>query len=114
MTSAAPTYTLDGASGSALTRYRVMANVVGYALLVLVLIAIPLHYGFHQDALARVVAQIHGYSYLVYVVLTVDLARRVGWSPLRTVLVCLAGTVPFLSFYVERRMTQYVVQRSAG
>jgi integral membrane protein len=42
----------------------------------------------------------------VYLVLAYDLARRVGWPVGRTVLLLLAGTVPFLTFVVERRVTR--------
>lgn len=100
------------ALGAALTRYRVMANVVGVVLIVLTLVAIPLRYLADVDEVSKVVAPIHGYLYLVYLAVAVDLSRRVGWTLRRTVLVMLAGTIPFLSFVVERRMTQDV--RSAA
>jgi integral membrane protein len=42
---------------------------------------------------------------MVYVVLTFDLARRVKWSFGRMLLVMLAGTIPFLSFWAERKVS---------
>lgn len=107
---AVPPLDLRGPAGAALTRYRVMANIVGVVLLVLVLVAIPLRYGFGIPEVSRTVSPIHGFCYLVYLGLTLDLSRRVGWTVKRTVLVMLAGTVPFLSFFVERRMTALVVR----
>ena len=92
----------------ALQRYRVMANVVGVVLLVLVLVAVPLRYLGGEPELSKTISPIHGGFYMIYLGLTFDLARRVGWTVKRTVLVMLAGTVPFLSFYVERRMTRDV------
>lgn len=91
---------------AALTRYRVIANVVGVVLVVFILIAVPLRYLGGQPRLSQTISPIHGFLYLVYLTTTVDLARRVGWSVLRTVGVMLAGTVPFLSFVVERRTTR--------
>jgi len=41
-----------------------------------------------------------------------DLGRRAGWSVRRMLLVMLAGTVPLLSFVVERRMTRDVLARA--
>ena len=93
---------------SALQRYRVMANVVGVVLVVFILIAVPLRYLGGQPTLSKTISPVHGFCYIVYLGLTIDLARRVGWSLRRTVLVMLAGTVPFLSFVVERRMTREV------
>ena len=89
----------------ALLRYRAMAYVVGVWLIVLVLVAVPLKYLADQPRLVEVVGPVHGFLYLVYLVTAVDLAFRARWSPVRTVLVMLAGTIPFLSFYAERKVT---------
>jgi len=98
----------------ALLRYRVVANVVGVVLVVFLLIAVPLRYLGGEPHLSETISPIHGFFYVVYLGVTVDLARRVGWSTLRTVLVMLAGTVPFVSFVVERRMTRDVEAHVAG
>ncbi len=105
---------LPPATVASLTRYRVMANVVGVVLLVLVLVAIPLRYAAGIPEVSKTVSPVHGFCYLIYLGLTVDLSRRVGWTVRRTVLVMLAGTVPFLSFFVERRMTATVLDRAAA
>lgn len=98
----------------ALLRYRIVANVVGVVLVVFILIAVPLRYLGGEPRLSQSISPVHGFFYLVYLGTTVDLSRRVGWSLRRTVLVMLAGTVPFLSFFVERRMTRGVVARAAA
>ena len=90
----------------ALLRYRVIANVVGVVLVVFILIAVPVRYLAGEPRMSETISPIHGFLYIVYLVATVDLSRRSGWSVLRTVGVMLAGTVPFLSFYVERRTTR--------
>lgn len=90
----------------ALQRYRVIANVVGVVLVVFILIAVPLRYLGGEPRLSETISPIHGFLYMVYLGLTVDLARRVGWSVWHTLGVMLAGTVPFLSFVVERRTTR--------
>ena len=95
----------------ALQRYRVIANVVGVVLVVFILVAVPVRYLAGEPRMSETISPIHGFLYVVYLGLTVDLARRVGWSLKRTVLVMLAGTVPFLSFVVERRMTRDVQAR---
>jgi len=93
----------------ALQRYRVVANVVGVVLVVFIVIAVPLRYLGGEPRLSESISPVHGFCYVVYLGVTVDPARRVGWSLRRTVLVMLAGTVPFLSFVVERRMTRDVL-----
>ena len=89
----------------ALQRYRVMAVVVSVALFVL-LFGMVLRYGFDSEGFSKAYSPVHGALYMVYLVAVVDLSRRAGWSLARTVGVMLAGTVPVLSFVVERRVTQ--------
>lgn len=90
---------------AALQRYRVLANVVGVVLVVFLLVAVPLRYLGGEPRMSETISPVHGFLYLVYLGVTVDLAKRAGWSVGRTLLVALAGTVPFVSFVVERRMT---------
>ena len=90
----------------ALLRYRVIANIVGVVLVVFILIAVPVRYLAGEARMSETISPIHGFLYLVYLAATVDLARRADWSVLRTLGVMLAGTVPFVSFVVERRTTR--------
>ncbi|HEY9472269.1 MAG TPA: DUF3817 domain-containing protein [Mycobacteriales bacterium] len=87
---------------AAITRYRVMAYVVGVGLLLLVLVAMPLKYFADQPAMVAVVGPAHGFLYIIYLLFALDLAIRSRWSLLVTGVVLLAGTIPFLTFVVER------------
>jgi integral membrane protein len=97
----------DRALHGAVLRYRVMAFIVGTALLVLTAIVI-LQYGFdlrsQMKTPEKIVAPIHGYLYLVYLAAAADLARRARWRIGRIVLVVCSGFVPFLAFIVEHRV----------
>lgn len=93
----------------ALTVFKVMAFVVGVGLLVLTL-ELVLKYGFDNDALAWW-PQPHGFIFFGYLLATANLGFKVGWSLTRMLLVMLAGCVPFLSFWVERRMSAEVEAR---
>ncbi len=90
----------------ALTRYRVMAYVVGVWLVLLVLVAMPLKYFADSPTMVEIVGPVHGFLYMAYLATALDVAFRARWSAVRTVLVMLAGTVPFLSFYAERKVTR--------
>ena len=91
---------------AALTRYRIIAWTVGVVLLVLVLVAMPIKYIGGNDTLVALVGPIHGFLFMVYVALTFDLGRRARWALGRMVLVMLAGTIPFLSFWAERKVSR--------
>jgi integral membrane protein len=93
---------------AALTRFRVMAYIVGVFLLVLVFVAMPLKYVWHESTMVAIVGPIHGFLYMVYLVTAFDLAVRAKWSFVRTGLVLLAGTVPIMSFVAERKATRWI------
>ena len=99
------------AARKALTFFKVMAFVVGVGLLVLVL-EMVLRYGFDNHALDWW-PQPHGFIYMVYLVATANLGFKVGWSLGRMVLVMLAGVVPFLSFWAERKVAAETEARLA-
>jgi len=101
-----PARTGDRGIPAALTRYRVMAYVVGTLLLVLVFVAMPIKYFGHNDVPVAIVGTGHGFLYCVYLLTAFDLALRARWRALGTVLVLLAGTIPFLSFVAERKVTR--------
>ena len=91
----------------ALARYRVLAYVVGVGLLALVA-AMVLKYGFDNTGPLAVVGPAHGFLYMVYLVFTFDLALKSRWSVKGTLLVLIAGMIPFVSFVVERKVTHKV------
>jgi integral membrane protein len=98
---------------SALTRFRVVAYVVGVVLILLVLVAMPLKYLADSPGMVAVIGPIHGFLYVVYLVVTFDLSMRQRWSLGRMVLLLLAGTIPFLSFVAERWATARVREAAA-
>ena len=85
-------------------RFRVMAWVTGVMLLVLVFVAMPMKYLGDDESLVRVVGVAHGWLYIVYLIAALTLAYQARWRPLKTILVVLAGTVPFASFVAERKV----------
>lgn len=91
---------------SALVRYRVLAWITGLWLLLLVA-ELTLKYGFDKDVLGFVPI-VHGWVYFVYLIMAVDLAIKVRWSAGKIVWTAFAGTIPFLSFFVEHQRTTEV------
>jgi integral membrane protein len=87
----------------ALGRYRVIAYIVGIGLLALT-VATILDWGFGIPQYAEVIGPLHGFLYMIYLGLGIDLALKSRWTIVGTVLVLLAGTIPFLSFVMERRL----------
>jgi integral membrane protein len=93
---------------AALTRYRIMAWVVGILLVVLVCVGMPLKYIWGDGRVVMWTGIPHGWLYMVLLITVYDLGRRVKWSLKWFVAIMLAGTVPFLSFVAEHFATKDV------
>ena len=116
---------------AALTRYRVMATVVGVLLVVLILVGVPLAnfdgtgmWGVFPstpeiwavgstahdvgEAITTYLGVAHGWLYMIFLVTAFLLARKARWDLPFTLVTLASGTVPILSFWAERRATARV------
>ena len=113
-----------------LTRYRVMATIVGVLLIVLILVGVPLAnfdgtemWGFlptpdlwapgssPQELGEWITTNLgiaHGWLYMIFLVTAFLLSRAAGWDIPFTVVTLLCGTIPVLSFWAEHRATRRV------
>ena len=90
---------------AAVLRYRVMAYVTGVVLIVLCFVGIPLQVAGHP-AVANDVGVVHGILYIIYLAVAWILARKLRLATKPTVLMLLAGTIPVMTFIVERWVTR--------
>ena len=95
---------------AAFRRYRIAAFVVGWGLLLLCT-AMVLKYAFGLGAVVAIWGPIHGALFVVYVIIAFDLAYKDRWSPLGTLWVLIAGTIPFVSFVAERQVQRKILAR---
>jgi integral membrane protein len=94
---------------AAVLRYRVMAYITGVVLMVLCFVGIPLQIAGHP-AVANDVGVVHGILYIIYVIVAYLLARLLKLAVGPTVLLLLAGTIPVLTFVVERWLTHRYIE----
>ena len=101
---------------AALVRYRVMANIVGVLLIILILVGVPLKYLASDGSGAQELGEnittylgvAHGWLYMIFLVMAAVLARKARWTIAFSITTLLAGTVPILSFWAEHRATKAV------
>lgn len=106
------TSVLSGGLPGSFLRYRIMAFTTGVLLVLLVFVAVPIRYWWgHNHGPVAVLGPAHGFLFMVYLVTAFDLGVRLRWPWLKLGLVMLAGTVPFASFYAERRAHADVLGR---
>jgi len=91
---------------AAVNRYRVMAIVVGVMLLLLVFVAMPIRYIGGDETPSAIISPTHGTLYIVYLAVAFDLYRKLSWPLKQMVLMVTAGLIPFLAFFIERRIVR--------
>ena len=96
---------------NALRIYQVLAWVVGILLVLLTLVAMPIKYLAHDGRMVQYVGVTHGWLYAILLISVVNLTMKIKWSWKWLIGIALAGTVPFLSFFAERKATKYVLRR---
>src|ERR1700722_5585589 len=89
---------------AAALRYRVMAYITGVLIIVVCFVGIPMQVAAHNVWIVNNVGTVHGFLYIVYIVFAYILAQKLRMKTWPTVLLLLAGTVPIMTFYVERWM----------
>ena len=96
--------------------YRTMAYVTGTMLCALVFVCIPLQIWAHNSGPADVIGTLHGILYIIYIVVAFAMTRTVRMrvaSP-GTIIVLAAGTIPILTFIVERWVSRTYIDPVLG
>jgi integral membrane protein len=87
-------------------RYRVMAYITGVLIIVVCFAGIPLQLAAHNTFIANDIGTLHGFLYIVYIIFAYILAQKLKMKLGPTIVLLLAGTVPIMTFFVERWMTR--------
>src|ERR1700683_1693624 len=95
----------DEAVTAAVLRYRVMAYITGVVLVFLCFVGIPLQIAGHR-AVANDGGEIYAILYIIYLAMAWILSRKLSLATKPTVILLLAGTVPIMTFIVERWVTR--------
>lgn len=85
-------------------RLRVTGFGEGVSFLVLLLIAMPLKYLYHEPGMVRVVGTAHGFLFLLYVWAAIQAALEHDWSWKRTAAVLIASLLPAGPFVVDAKL----------
>lgn len=97
-----------------LRAYQVLATVVGLNLIFVFTAAFAQRltddgsWWNRNDTLILVVDQVHGLLFMGLLVLIALLSTRNNWKPAFTITTMLLATIPFVSFWAERRTTRKV------
>jgi len=91
---------------AAVLRYRVMAYITGVLIIVVCFVGIPLQVAANNSFIVNDIGTVHGFLYIIYVICAYLLSLKLGMKTLswQTILLLLAGTIPVMTFFVERWM----------
>jgi len=94
--------------------YRTMAYVTGTMLCILVFICIPLQIWAHEQVPVEIVGTLHGILYIIYILVAFTMTRavRMKVASVSTIVVLAAGTIPVLTFVVERWVSRTYIDRA--
>ena len=90
-------------------RYRLMAYVTGTVLIFLCFVGVPLQVAGHP-VIANDVGVVHGILYIIYLIYAWRLSRMLRLATKPTVIMLLAGTIPVMTFIVERWVTRRFIR----
>ena len=94
--------------------YRYLAWIVGLTTIFVCVAAValrvtsPISWWNTNKSLILVIDQAHGFLFMGVLVLVAILARRHRWEPMFVITTMLFATIPFVSFWAERRASQAV------
>jgi integral membrane protein len=86
-----------------------MAYITGVLIIVVCFAGIPLQLAAHNTFIANDIGTLHGFLYIVYIVVAYILAQKLKMKLGPTIVLLLAGTVPIMTFFVERWMTRVYI-----
>lgn len=86
------------------SRFRKVAIAEGISLLLLFGVAMPLKYYADMPLAVRIVGSIHGGLFLWYGAEVADLMMRKVWRLRSAALAMVASSVPFATFWLDRRL----------
>lgn len=92
---------------SQLGRFRIISYLEGMSLLVLLFVAVPLKYYWHEPTLVKTVGPIHGALFLWFIFSTLSVAVEEQWKFKDTTWkVLIACMIPFGTFYIDKCLVQ--------
>lgn len=91
---------------AAINRYRILAIVVGVMLLMVCFVGFPLRVFAGNGTPSAIISPIHGLLYIVYLGVSFDLQNKAGWPLKKFLIMASAGLVPFLAFFIERKIVR--------
>ncbi len=91
---------------------RSVALLEAISYLILLFVAMPLKYVWGMPLAVKIVGAAHGGLFVVFCIALWRVLMHTGWPFSRAVLVFIASLLPFVPFFIDRRMRAWVAADS--
>ncbi len=91
---------------SSLNLFRKVALAEGISYIVLLFIAMPLKYWADMPLAVKYVGWVHGLLFVLYIACLVMAWQERKWSFGKVVILFIASLLPFVPFYVEKKLKE--------
>ncbi|WP_139959479.1 DUF3817 domain-containing protein [Flavicella sediminum] len=86
-------------------RLRLLGFLEGISLLLLIAVAVPMKYYFHNPSLTKNLGPIHGALFLLFMMNTLSVGVEQNWKfKTTTWKIILACFIPFGTFYIDKKI----------
>ena len=87
---------------SFLNSFRIIALLEGLSYILVLFIATPIKYFYHDDQYVQLFGMPHGLLFVAYIALAFMLKTDMKWSSKQFKYILLAAIIPFGTFYIDR------------
>ena len=94
-------------------RLRIVGILEGISYLILLGIAMPLKYVYHEPLYVRVFGMAHGVLFIVFCICLFLAFTKAKWATSRAALVFVASLIPLGTFLLDGKMKAYIKEAEA-
>jgi len=80
--------------------------------LILLFVAMPLKYAWGMPLAVKIAGSVHGGLFVIFCIALWRVLMHTGWPFSRAVLVFIASLLPFVPFFIDRRMRAWAAEDS--
>lgn len=91
-------------SKTSLGRFRLVALLEGISYVLLLFVAMPLKYYFHEPAMVKYNGWVHGILFILYLLTLISVKMDRNWGFGKTTLAFILSLIPFAAFFFDREL----------
>lgn len=86
-----------------LSVFKVVSILEGLSYILLLFVAVPLKYIWHNDVMVKMLGMPHGILFMAYIVMALLIRSKMKWDMKTSFIVLIASVLPFGTFYIHKK-----------